>query len=330
MPGGARRGYPARALPPDLASGAAAAASAGAIQTQLSYSRLRARSRSHRLPGARGRGLRRARHGQLLREDAARHARGRRRHGARLPAYTPVTTERIADAQNRAASLPYKQQLDSPEFQIVRAKLRAEGRSARRARVLPERGARSAMPRNRPRATGLRRRCACAARRSRRRAGAGARGRRIRGRWSSARGTCEARARRHARRRLAARRSARAIHVRPLLYAHAEALQEAGRNADASAAHEIACACTRDPRLYQLQAKNYAALGKRLLKHQSQAEVYALQGSLPAAIEQLQVARRGRRRLLSALGRWMRLKEPRAARRSCGPTKAPAPALGGW
>jgi alkylation response protein AidB-like acyl-CoA dehydrogenase len=32
-------------------------------------------------------------------------------------------------------------------------------------------------------------------------------------------------------------------------------------------------------------------VGKRLLQHQSQAEVYVLQGSLPAAIEQLQLAR---------------------------------------
>ena len=32
-------------------------------------------------------------------------------------------------------------------------------------------------------------------------------------------------------------------------------------------------------------------IGKRLLQHQAQAEYYALQGSLPAAIEQLQLAR---------------------------------------
>ena len=47
----------------------------------------------------------------------------------------------------------------------------------------------------------------------------------------------------------------------------------------------------RDARLYGLQAKTYAALGKRLLQHQAQGEYYALQGSLPAAIEQLQLAR---------------------------------------
>jgi len=42
--------------------------------------------------------------------------------------------------------------------------------------------------------------------------------------------------------------------------------------------------------LLGMQAKAYAAQGKRLLQHQAQAEVYVLQGSLPAAIEQLQLA----------------------------------------
>jgi predicted Zn-dependent protease len=32
-------------------------------------------------------------------------------------------------------------------------------------------------------------------------------------------------------------------------------------------------------------------MGKRLLQHQAQAEVYVLQGSIPAAIEQLTLAR---------------------------------------
>jgi predicted Zn-dependent protease len=85
---------------------------------------------------------------------------------------------------------------------------------------------------------------------------------------------------------------ARFPHSRPLLYAHAEALQEAGRNEQAQGLlTDSLRVYPRDPRLHQLQAKNYAALGKRLLQHQSQAEVYALQGSIPAAIEQLQIAR---------------------------------------
>ena len=112
---------------PDLASGAAAAASAGAIQTQLSYSRDFEREAD--------------RIGFQSLESAGFdvHAMGsffeKMQRGSRIgddgtvPGYLrthPITTERIADAQNRAASLPYKQHPDSPEFQLVRAKLRAE------------------------------------------------------------------------------------------------------------------------------------------------------------------------------------------------------------
>ena len=51
------------------------------------------------------------------------------------PAYLrthPVTTERIADAQNRIQGLAYKQTPDSLDFQLVRAKLRAADPAADR------------------------------------------------------------------------------------------------------------------------------------------------------------------------------------------------------
>jgi predicted Zn-dependent protease len=44
--------------------------------------------------------------------------------------------------------------------------------------------------------------------------------------------------------------------------------------------------------MYGLQAKTYAMLGKRLSQHRAQAESYALQGQLLAAIEQLQLAQK--------------------------------------
>jgi predicted Zn-dependent protease len=79
---------------------------------------------------------------------------------------------------------------------------------------------------------------------------------------------------------------------RPLLYAHADALHDAGQNEEATKLlAESIRAYPRDAQLYSLQAKSYAALGKRTAQHQAQAEFYALQGSLPAAIEQLQIAR---------------------------------------
>ena len=46
----------------------------------------------------------------------------------------------------------------------------------------------------------------------------------------------------------------------------------------------------RDARLHEARARAYAGKGKRLLQHQAQAEVYVLQGAIPAAIEQLQLA----------------------------------------
>jgi len=79
---------------------------------------------------------------------------------------------------------------------------------------------------------------------------------------------------------------------RALLYGQAEVLQDASRHEQAIALlTEAVRNSPGDPRLRALQSRSYAALGKRLLQHQAQGEYYALQGSLPAAIEQLQLAR---------------------------------------
>jgi predicted Zn-dependent protease len=47
-----------------------------------------------------------------------------------------------------------------------------------------------------------------------------------------------------------------------------------------------------DPRLWSLLARANAALGKRTAQHRAQAEVYVLQGGYRAAVEQLELARR--------------------------------------
>ena len=47
-----------------------------------------------------------------------------------------------------------------------------------------------------------------------------------------------------------------------------------------------------DARMHALQAKTYALLGKRLQQHRAQAEAYALQGQVPAAVEQLELAQK--------------------------------------
>jgi predicted Zn-dependent protease len=80
---------------------------------------------------------------------------------------------------------------------------------------------------------------------------------------------------------------------RALIYGQAEALLAAGR---APEAQQVAGAELRafpdDPRLWELQSRSYAALGKRALQHRSRAEVYAIQGQLSGAIEQLQLAQK--------------------------------------
>ena len=47
-----------------------------------------------------------------------------------------------------------------------------------------------------------------------------------------------------------------------------------------------------DPRLYELQGKAYASQGKKLLQHQSLGESYLRSGNLSAAVDQLQIAAR--------------------------------------
>jgi beta-barrel assembly-enhancing protease len=92
--------------------------------------------------------------------------------------------------------------------------------------------------------------------------------------------------------RLLADSRGRFPYSRPVLYAYVDALQDAGRHKDAAATlDEAVRSYPSDPRLRNFQSRSYAALGRRLLQHQAQGEYYALQGSLPAAIEQLQLAR---------------------------------------
>ena len=86
---------------------------------------------------------------------------------------------------------------------------------------------------------------------------------------------------------------ARAPNYRPLHYAYVDVLQGMGQHQAALAwLVELVKSYPRDARMYSLQAKSYAASGKRLLHHQALAETYVLQGTLPAAIEQLQFAQK--------------------------------------
>ena len=79
--------------------------------------------------------------------------------------------------------------------------------------------------------------------------------------------------------------------AKSLVYAYAESLS-AGRQYDQALVFLDSQLQLNpaDYKLYGLQAKNYAALGKRLPQHRAQAEFYLLQGQLGQAVEQLQFA----------------------------------------
>lgn len=281
---------------PDLAGGAVTAAQAGAIQAQLGYTRDFEREADRigfqTLSGA----------GFDVRAMAGFFEKMQRYtrilDDGSVPGYLrshPVTTERIADAQGRAANLPYRQHVDSLEYHLVRAKLRAEtgdpleavtyfGAVVRDRRFASEPAAlyghavallRMREPRpadaalTRLRETGV----------------ASPMIETLAARVRSALGDQEG--------ALAVLTAAlaRYPHRRPILYAYLAQLHERGRHEQAlTLLAEQMKLYPRDPRLHEARAKAYAGIGKRLLQHQSLAEVYVLQGSLPAAIEQLQLA----------------------------------------
>jgi len=282
---------------PDLAVGAAAAVQGANVQSQLAYSREFEREADRigfqRLVAA---GF--DPHGMPdFFEKMERYTRIT--DDSSFPTYLrdhPLTPERIADAENRADQLPYRQHIDSLEFFLVRARLRAESGDARDQvthfrdilrdkRYSNETAAhyglvlallRAGQPREAEAQFALLRATHA---QSPMIEALAARVRQANGDLAGA---------------LEILRKAQSTYPdwRPLVYAYVEALQSAGRYNDALVA--LAEPVRRYPdveRLRVLQAQTYAALGKRLLQHQAQAEVYVLQGSLPAAIEQLQLAR---------------------------------------
>ena len=216
------------------------------------------------------------------------------------PAYLrthPLTSERIADMQNRAQAVAYRQSPDSIEFHLVRAKLRAEQGLPREAvahfdelvrqhRYASEAGARYGLAQ----ALALARdftRAESEVESLRKLVGThpmvellAARIRAGSGNLAGARDVLRA-------------ALTRVPDYRPLQYAYAEALQNLGQHQAALAwLAELVKTYPQDARLYGMQAKSYSASGKRLLYHQALAETYVLQGTLPAAIEQLQMAQK--------------------------------------
>ncbi len=206
----------------------------------------------------------------------------------------PLTFERIADLQSRTQSLPYRQVLDSLEFQLIRAKLKAQLDPPREAVAFFEEG--------------------LAERKFLSEAAS---------RYGLAASLIRVKDYARARKELEALR--KLVPSNPIVETLACALAySAGEPAAALACYREGLRTyptyraliydyantllqTRQPdaalqfvegrlqviaddyRLYLLQARSYAALNKRLAQHRAQAEAYARMGNVTAAVEQLQI-----------------------------------------
>lgn len=209
----------------------------------------------------------------------------------------PLTGERLADMQNREQTLAYRQVPDSVDFQLVRARLRAQlgtaGDAIKDFRLLldehkyaSEAAVRFglAIAYYRARAWDDAERELLAARRLK---------------VSSPmleRQLAEVRlAKSDVAGGLALYREAMQRYPTnsALNYGYGQALIGARRYAEALRfADGLVQNYPQDIRLHKMRAESYAGLGKQSLQHMAQAEVLALQGQTPAAIEQLLLAQR--------------------------------------
>lgn len=206
----------------------------------------------------------------------------------------PVTTERIADIQNRLKDAPYRQVPDSIDFYLLRAKLRAAdgpaaqaveyfAESLREKKYINESAQRYGLVAALLRARNYERaeREAAILRQS---LPANAIVENLAAQVELAAGKENA-ALAHYRAALRSFPNRRA-----LVYSYAEALLQTKQYEEAIkvAANEL-LSYPGDVRLYQLQAQGYAAQGKTLLSNQALAEAHFLQGNLEAAVTQLQI-----------------------------------------
>jgi len=277
---------------PNVASAAIASTQAYSIQNQLSYSRDYEREADrlgYELMTRAGFDPR------AMSTFFERLQRASRFYDSSAPAYLrthPLTSERIADMEARSESAPYRQVPDSLEFQLVRARLRAQENTPDDA-VL---AARSTLKDKRY-------------------------SNELAARYGLVSALLRARLFKEAEAELqklptaknadpmilqlaaysaftagnlplALQRYQTASEAypgyRPLQYGYLNALLSAGRNGDALARVDRQLALyPTDRRLWRLAAQTHAQLGHRLLSHSAQAEADALSGNLVAAIEQI-------------------------------------------
>jgi beta-barrel assembly-enhancing protease len=282
---------------PDLASAALAGAQYASVQTQLNFTRDNEREadrvgvqtleRSGFDPAA-------------MPAFLERLQRAYRVYETNAPSYMrthPLTYERIADVQNRVDELRYKQVPDSLQFQLVRARLQVLSAAPRDSidhfsDVLKEKKTVNEVPARYGLVLALVR--AKEFERARREAeplrSAAADDPMIAGLLAEVQTAAGDPSQAL---QMYAAANQRFPRRRALVYAYADALLAAKRPQQALDTITPAIeALPSDYQLYRLQARAYAALGKRLQQHRAQAEAYYLMGSVPAAIEQLQIGLR--------------------------------------
>lgn len=288
----------------DLAQAAILFGQAGAVQQQLNFSRDAEREADR--VGFQTL-VRAGFEPQAMGDFFARLQKASRLYESNAPAYMrthPLTVERIADMQNRARGERYKQRVDRFEFHLVRARVRAladgsvaglretkAGFDAQLANAAPGRNLVTAAGYYGLAVVQLQQRDFAGAERSLAQV-------RARGEPDAfveklaaevQIGLGEARA------AVATLDAARKRwNTSGLLRAaYAQALQAAGRHADAVVYLREQTALYRgDPHLFELLAQSHAALGQQAREHQALAEVYRLRGSIPAAVDQLEIAQR--------------------------------------
>ncbi len=277
---------------PNVASAAIASTQAYSIQNQLNYSRDYERE-ADRLGYemlTRGGYDPRGMSGFF-----SRLQRANRFYDSSAPAYLrthPLTSDRIADMQARSEDAPYQQVEDSLDFQLVRARLRAQEDSPADA----VRAARNVLKEKRySNETAARYGLATALVRARQFKEAETEVQKLLSgkpvhpmiQQLAARGALDAGHHGLALQRYQAGSEAHPGY-RPLQYGHIGALLSAGRSNDALTQVDKQLALyPLDRRLWRLAAQTHAQLGHRLLSHRAQAEADALSGNLIAAIEQI-------------------------------------------
>jgi predicted Zn-dependent protease len=217
----------------------------------------------------------------------------------------PLTTERIADIQARTHNQRYKQHADSLDFQLIRARLRilqdSSQQGLRDAAVTFEE---QLQQKNRTKSIAAKYGLAMIALKQDAPAKANALLDEARTLAKGQGAASVVLTNLAIETRIATGQAAEAVKEadaarsqfplsRQIALQYADALIAAGRHDDAIRyLRDQAQLYRQEPQLQDHLAKAYAAQGKQALQHLALAESYALSGSLPAALDQLSLARR--------------------------------------